>query len=120
MAVAALAMVLAFAFVTLEVRHAFHGEQLSFIKSTSQAELWSYSAAWLMLGIALLGYGLWRGMQEARLASAAIVTIVVLKVFLWDMSGLEGAWRAFSFIGLGLVLVGIGLVYQRYVFGAAK
>jgi uncharacterized membrane protein len=25
--------------------------------------------------------------------------------------------RALSFIGLGVVLIGIGLVYQRFVFG---
>ena len=40
----------------------------------------------------------------------------MFEVFLFDMSGLEGAWRALSFIGLGLALVGIGLVYQKFVF----
>jgi uncharacterized membrane protein len=115
-AVGMLAVVLLFGFVTLEVRHAYHGASLSIWQPTSEAEIWSYSAAWLALGIALLAYGLWRAMPEARLASAAIVLLSVLKVFLWDMAGMEGAWRAFSFIGLGLVLVGIGLVYQRLVF----
>jgi uncharacterized membrane protein len=110
------ALALIFMFVTLEVRHAFHGESLAHWHPTSDAEYWTYSLAWLLLGIALLGYGLWREMPEARLASAAIVMLTVLKVFLLDMSGLEGALRAFSFIGLGLALVGIGLVYQRYVF----
>jgi uncharacterized membrane protein len=31
------------------------------------------------------------------------------------MSGLEGLFRIFSFIGLGLCLVGIGWLYQRFV-----
>ena len=39
--------------------------------------------------------------------------ITVLKVFLIDMSNLEGILRALSFIGLGIVLMGIGLFYQR-------
>ena len=39
-----------------------------------------------------------------------------LKIFLFDMSGLEGLMRALSFIGLGLVLIGIGLLYQKLVF----
>ena len=116
LAAAGLALALLFTFVTLEVRHAYHGTSLGYWHATSQNEFWSYSAAWLLLGIGLLGYGLWREMPEARLASAAIVVLTVLKVFLWDMSGLEGALRAFSFIGLGAVLVGIGLVYQRFVF----
>ena len=113
---AGLALALVFTFVTLSVRFAYQGAEISYLRDTSQSELWSYSAAWLALGVAILGYGLWRKMPEARLASAAIVVLTVLKVFLWDMAGLEGALRAFSFIGLGAVLVGIGLVYQRLVF----
>ncbi|MBU4089856.1 MAG: DUF2339 domain-containing protein, partial [Alphaproteobacteria bacterium] len=33
--------------------------------------------------------------------------------FLIDMSHLEGVLRALSFIGLGVVLIGIGLFYQK-------
>ena len=113
-----MALGLLFAFVSLSVRHVFHGANIGYMRTTSDAEFWSYSAVWLGLGIVLLGYGLWRNMAEARLASAALVVLTVLKVFLWDMAGLEGALRAFSFIGLGLVLLGIGLVYQKLVFGA--
>ena len=32
------------------------------------------------------------------------------------MADLAGAWQALSFIGLGLVLVGIGYLYQRLLF----
>jgi uncharacterized membrane protein len=34
-------------------------------------------------------------------------------VFVVDLSSLEGLMRALSFIGLGLTLIGIALVYQR-------
>jgi len=34
------------------------------------------------------------------------------------MSDLTGLYRVGSFLGLGLSLVGIGLVYQRFVFPA--
>ena len=40
----------------------------------------------------------------------------VAKVFLYDLAGLQGILRAASFIGLGLALIGIGLVYQKLVF----
>ncbi|PPQ33959.1 hypothetical protein CCR94_00395 [Rhodoblastus sphagnicola] len=33
-----------------------------------------------------------------------------------DLGALEGAARAFSFICLGAVSIGIGLVYQKLVF----
>jgi uncharacterized membrane protein len=113
---AVLAVLLLVGYVTLEVRHAFQGERLTFWQPTGAPEVWSYSAAWLVLGLAFLAYGLWRGSREARLASAALVVLAVVKVFLYDLTGIGGFWRAFSMICLGGVLVGIGLVYQKLVF----
>ena len=40
----------------------------------------------------------------------------MLKAFLFDMSNLTGVYRALSFMGLGLVLVAIGWLYQRILF----
>ena len=113
---AALALALVFGYVTLEVRHAFQGEILSIGQGASAPEVWSYSVAWLALGVAFLIYGLWRGAIEPRLASAALVVLAVLKVFLYDLTGIGGFWRAFSVICLGFVLIGIGLIYQKLVF----
>jgi uncharacterized membrane protein len=45
-----------------------------------------------------------------------VVILTVAKAFLIDMAALAGIWRALSFIGLGLVLVGIGYLYQRLLF----
>ena len=48
-----------------------------------------------------------------------VLALVVLKVFIGDMSNLEGLLRIASFVGLGFCLVGIGSLYQRFVRGAA-
>lgn len=111
-----LAIVLIISYVTLEVRHIFQGANISLDNPTSDAELWAYSAAWLVLGIVFLAYGIWRGSREARYASAALVTLATLKVFTYDLADVEGIWRALSFICLGAVLIGIGFVYQRVIF----
>ena len=68
-----------------------------------------------MLGVALLAAGLVLKSQVLRLASAALVVVAVAKVFVLDMAELEGVLRALSFIGLGVVLIGIGLFYQRMI-----
>jgi uncharacterized membrane protein len=110
-------MALLFAYLNLELRRLFHGQgDISFFSATSDAEFYAYSALWLALGILLLAYGVLVGSKPARLASAAIVSLTVVKVFLLDLAGLEGALRAFSFLGLGAALIGIGLVYQKFVF----
>ena len=114
-AAAVTAIVLALAYLSLEVRTLFHGPVLPF-GPTSDAEQYAYSAAWLTFGVALLVGGIVLVSQPARLASAAVITLTAAKVFLYDLAGVQGVFRAFSFIGLGLVLMGIGLLYQRLLF----
>lgn len=111
-----LAGVLVFSYLTLEIRHAFQGPAIAVWRSTGGAEHWAYSVGWLLLGITYLAYGIWRGAGVARLASAILVLLAVIKVFLFDLSELTGLWRALSFITLGGVLIGIGLAYQKLVF----
>jgi uncharacterized membrane protein len=115
--VAGFALLMGLAWITLQVRRIFQGPMMDG-DDPFGAELYAYSAAWLMTGLVLLIGGLLLRSQPARLASAAIIVLAVAKVFLIDMSDLTGVWRALSFIGLGLVLVGIGLLYQRLLFGA--
>ena len=44
----------------------------------------------------------------------------VVKVFLYDLTGIGGLWRALSVICLGAVLIGIGLAYQKLVFASPR
>ena len=109
-----------FAYVSLETRRCFSGASIGDLNGISDAEVYAYSAVWLALGLALLAYGVVRFSRETRYASAFFVVATTLKVFIYDLSGLEGALRAFSFIGLGLALIAIGLVYQKLVFAPAR
>lgn len=105
--------VMAFAWVTLSVRRLWQGPGLADWKGFDQAEMYAYSVVWLILGVGLLVAGSRFQAKSLRLASAVLVFASVLKVFLIDMSNLEGIFRAASFIGLGAVLIGIGLFYQK-------
>ncbi len=111
-----LSLALLFLYACLQTRRFFHGDVICESETTGEVEIWAYSAVWLALGALLLLYGVWRQNQGARIASGLFVLAATLKIFLYDMSGLEGLMRALSFIGLGLVLIGIGLLYQKLVF----
>jgi uncharacterized membrane protein len=112
---AAGALVFALAYVTLEIRRLYHGQNL--IEGlTGDAEQYTYSIAWLGFGVLLLGIGFLVNSERARLASAAVIGLTILKAFAIDMSALTGVYRALSFIGLGLVLVAIGWLYQKILF----
>ena len=100
----------------MEIRRLFKGDVIYLGRTTSEAELWTYSIALILVGVVLLLYGLMRNNRPARLLSAAYIFAAVLKVFLIDLANLEGIMRALSFIGLGIALLGIGLLYQRLLF----
>lgn len=117
---AVVAALLVFAYATLSVRRAFKGEFIGLWSGLGQLETYTYSALWLVIGVVLLTAGVWLKSQVLRIASAALIAIAVVKVFLFDMSELEGVLRALSFIGLGAVLIGIGLFYQRLLTRAAR
>ena len=113
--IAAGALVLALAYLTFEIRRLYHGPVLTH-GATTGAEQYTYSIAWLAFGVVLLGIGLVVNSQRARLASAAVIALTIGKAFLIDMSTLTGAYRALSFMCLGIVLVAIGWLYQRILF----
>jgi uncharacterized membrane protein len=110
------ASILAFVYVSLEVRHLFDPgfERSGF--AADGLELYAYSIVWLLFGIALLALGFLRNTAAFRHAGMVLVCIVVAKVFLIDMAGLKGLLRVVSFLGLGAALIGLGYVYRRFGF----
>jgi len=114
------AMLLVFAWVTLNVRQIFQGPILSNPGLSGDSEVYAYSIAWLILGIGLLVAGTWRHDRLIRFASLAVMVLTVGKVFLYDASELTGLFRVLSFLGLGLSLLGLSWFYTRYVFATEK
>jgi uncharacterized membrane protein len=101
--------------LSLETRHWFQGEVLSIWRGASHGEMYALSAAWLVFALALWGLGALLRQSLYRYAALATVLLAALKVFLIDMADLDGLYRVASFLGLGLSLVTIGLLYQRFV-----
>ena len=112
---AATAVGLSLMYLTFEIARLFQGPVLN-AGRVSDAQQYTYSAVWLTYGVVLLIAGLLLASKPARVASGAVILLTILKVFLVDMADLTGVWRALSFIGLGLVLMGIGYLYQRLLF----
>ena len=99
---------------TAQIRRVAQGEVIAMNRVPwANGELYMVSAVWLLTGLALLLAGVKTGRRDLRLASAILITLTTLKVFLIDMHALDGAFRAVSFIGLGIALIGIGRFYQR-------
>ncbi len=100
------------------MRRAFQGSVLAIHQQAgpvSDAELYAYSAVWMGYALVLLALGILGRSTMLRYASLSVLIVAVLKVFLVDMDDLTGLYRVVSFLGLGLVLIGIGHIYRRFV-----
>jgi uncharacterized membrane protein len=109
------ALLLLFVLISLLVRQAFQGPVLDGPEPTT-AEWYAYSAAWVALGIALLVAGIATAGRTLRYASLVVMLLAVGKVFLFDTRHLSDLYRVFSFLGLGLSLLLLAWLYQRFVF----
>ncbi len=69
-----------------------------------QPELYSYTVALLVVGAALFYQSLARRSAVLRRAGLVVIGLAVAKVFLIDISGLEGLTRVLSLVVLGLSL----------------
>jgi len=112
------AVTLALFYLTLEVRRLFHGPVLA--GPISDAEQYAYSTVWLAFGIVLLAVGFYLRSQPARLPALAVIALTIAKVFIVDTASISGIYRALSVIGLGVVLLGIGWVYQHVLYPRAR
>lgn len=109
------ALLLAFAFVSFEVRQWFQGEFLDGPRPEN-SEMYAYSAVWIVFGAVLLAAGIATRSLMLRWASLLVMLVTVFKVFLLDTSQLQDLYRVLSLFGLGVSLMVLAFVYQRFVF----
>jgi uncharacterized membrane protein len=115
-AAAGLGLLLIFALINLEIIDFFSTSR--FVELSLERQLardLAMSLAWGLYAMALLVVGLWRRMRALRFLSLGFLLLTVAKVFLYDLANLEGGYRILSFLGLGVSLILVSLLYQRFV-----
>ncbi|MCS0377320.1 DUF2339 domain-containing protein [Vibrio diabolicus] len=119
-AVASLGFALAAIWLGMSIRQFWQTTSMMLYQPTSMAELFSYSVAGLLVGGLLTWRGvIHRGLMMQRVG-LVVLAVVALKVFLWDVSSLDGFWRAISFLGLGASLIALGWLFQKLNRSVAK
>ncbi|MDQ1331786.1 MAG: hypothetical protein QG578_2054, partial [Thermodesulfobacteriota bacterium] len=96
-----------FIILTAETSSFFHTYLLA-------ARFAAISVLWTSFSVVLMLIGFRQNNSTLRKASFGFFLVVVLKVFLFDMSNFSTPYRIFSFIILGLVLVGTSYLYYRH------
>jgi len=83
------------------------------VRRVEIARDFTYSALGMAYGAMLMIVGLWRGSAFVRWQALVLIAVTIVKVFVYDVSELDRAYRIVSFIVLGVLLLAISFVYQR-------
>ncbi|MBC8042595.1 MAG: DUF2339 domain-containing protein, partial [Rhizobacter sp.] len=91
---------------------------LSNITAAEQAAQLSYrlgySILWGVYALLLIAIGLWKRIKLVRLAAIALFAFTLLKLALFDIADLETGSKIIVFIALGVLLLVISFLYQRF------
>jgi uncharacterized membrane protein len=116
LATAIAANVLLIAALSLEVWDVF-GRMPSLGIDRGHAQELALSSLWLVYALALLAAGTWKKSAVIRWQALTLLGVVIVKVFVFDLSFLEKFYRIVSFSLLGLALMLISFYYQRQLIG---
>ncbi|MFD1007126.1 DUF2339 domain-containing protein [Oceanisphaera ostreae] len=108
--VAAIALML---FTALEIRHLWRGSDMALWSGMNSGELYTYSVVGMLYAIIAIIYATKNGYPQFYKAGMVLLGLVIAKIFLVDMSGLQGLWRVAAFMGLGLALLGLAWMHQK-------
>jgi uncharacterized membrane protein len=115
-AAAGLGVLLVFCLINAEIFHFYStGEHVEFSLERNLARDLTLSVAWGLYAITLLVIGIARGIKALRFVSLGFLVLTVGKVFLYDLANLTGIYRILAFLGLGVSLILVSLLYQKVV-----
>jgi len=69
---------------------------------------------WAVYATLVIGVGIVRGSRELRAGGMALLAVPVVKLFVFDVFLLNPGYRVGAFVILGVLLLAMGLAYQRY------
>ena len=78
------------------------------------AGILSLTALWLVYAVILLVVGIARRSRAVRLGGLILIAVSIVKVFVYDVFTLQTVYRIIAFVGLGLLLLVGGFLYQKY------
>src|SRR4030095_6982450 len=77
------------------------------------AEQLSLSVVWTIYGGVLLTVGILRRNRLLRMMALLLLSLTIVKVFLFDLSSLDKVYRIISVGVLGAILLAVSFLYQR-------
>lgn len=91
--------------------------QARFAVDHQLAQQMGLSILWTVYAVVLIVVGVRQASRALRVQGLALLGLVVVKVFLFDLSFLTSIYRILTFFALGLVALIVSFLYQRTLSG---
>jgi uncharacterized membrane protein len=75
----------------------------------------TYTIAWALFALGLLGAGIWRRQKAARYAALALLSVALLKLFFHDLARLEALYRIGALFAVAVIAILASFAYQRFL-----
>jgi hypothetical protein len=110
------AVILLFLLVNIEIADYYApGPTVMFRFGAGVSQDLTYTIAWLIFGMLLLGACIYLRNRPGRIAALALVAVTTFKCFLYDLGSLGGLYRVASLVGLAMSLALVSLALQKFV-----
>jgi len=100
--------------LTIETYHLVRWLQFPTPATWANAAQLAVSVMWAAYAAVALGVGIARRLGYVRWLALTVFAVAILKLFVYDLSFLTGPYRMLSFGALGLIMIGVALVYSRF------
>lgn len=113
-----LGVILAFLLLNLEITDYFTApgaRSLAFQFSGNFARDMTYTIAWALFALGLLGGGIWQQTKAARYAAIALLSVALLKLFFHDLAELEALYRIGALFAVAVIAMLASFAYQRFL-----
>ena len=72
------------------------------------------SVIWGVFALGLIVYGIWKKLGYVRLTAMVLLVITLIKLFAYDLAEAGTVTKTVSFISLGVILLLVSYLYNRY------
>lgn len=84
------------------------------IWGSSQSDKLGLSILWGIYSLMLISLGIWKKKKYLRIGAIALFAVTLLKLFFYDLSYLDTISKTIVFVSLGLFLLIISFLYNKY------
>jgi uncharacterized membrane protein len=72
------------------------------------------SILWGVYSLVLISLGIWKKKKYLRIGAIALFAVTLIKLFFYDLSSLDTISKTIVFVSLGVLLLIISFIYNKY------